>query len=71
MATDYNPFIVIDMITFDKINHALELAVSMSEQQFPHLTDEIKAVKQTARDRALSFTGSQNVPASAKKAYNS
>lgn len=69
MTTDYNPYIVIDMVTFDKMNHALDLAIGMSEKKFPHLTDELKNIKQKVRDNAKSFTGTQNVPASAKKAY--
>jgi hypothetical protein len=70
MATDHNPFIVIDMITFDKVQHALELAVCMSEKQFPHLTKELKDIQKASRDRAKSFLGSHNVPKCAKEAYN-
>jgi hypothetical protein len=70
MATDHNPYIILDAITFSKMYHAMELAVKMSENaQYQHLSDELNTIRQTVRSKALSFTGSQNVPTSAKKAY--
>ena len=68
MATDYNPYVIIDDVTMSKVMELLNTAKSMAEKSYPHLTNDYARVIKQVRERAESFTGSQNKPKT-RKAY--
>ena len=64
--TDYTPYIVIEEPTFAKMIEYLDVAKSMAVKDYPHLVNDFNRVISRARERAESFTGSQNKPKTSK-----
>ena len=48
---------------------AVGLAIEMAKQSYPHLVEELEHAEQIWRKDALSFIGSEKIPASAHPAY--
>lgn len=69
MAANNNPYFIVPMTAGDKMVQAVGLALEMAKQSYPHLVEELEHAKQSWRRDALSFTGSEKIPASAKPAY--
>ena len=62
MATDYTPYVIIDDVTMAKVMDLLNVGRTMAANSYPHLTEDFNRVISQVRDRAESFTGSQNKP---------
>lgn len=69
MVANYNPYFIVPMITGDKMVQAVGLAIEMAKQSYPHLVEELELAEQIWRRDALSFIGSEKIPASAHPAY--
>lgn len=65
---DYNIYIVLDSCTHDKVRGALQLALEMAKESYPHLVDTIQFAYDRDTENAESFIGTQNKPVS-KPAY--
>lgn len=68
MVTNYNPYIVIDLVSFEKMMEYLRIGKQMAQKSYPHLTEDYDRVINNAKERAESFTGTQNKPKT-HKAY--
>lgn len=68
MVTNYNPYIVIDLVSFEKMMEYLRIGKQMAEKSYQHLTEDYDRVINNAKERAESFTGTQNKPKT-NKAY--
>ena len=68
-TTDYIPYVIIDDVTMSKVMELLSTAKCMAEKSYPHMAADYERVIKQIRERAESFTGSQNKPKT-KKAYN-
>lgn len=64
--TDYNPYIVIDILTFEKMLECLVIARKMAEKSYPHMVEDYNRVINMAKAKAESFVGSQNKPKTRK-----
>lgn len=64
--TDYNPYIVIDILTFEKMLEYLVTARKMAEKSYPHMVEDYNRVINMAKAKAESFVGSQNKPKTRK-----
>ena len=62
MVTDNNPYVVIDLVSFERMMHYLNIGKQMAEKSYPHLTEDYDRVIKNVRERAESFTGTQNKP---------
>lgn len=62
MTTDYTPYVIIDDVTMAKVMDLLNVGRTMAANSYPHLTEDFNRVISQVRDRAESFTGSQNKP---------
>lgn len=60
--TDHNPYIVIDILTFEKMLECLVIARKMAEKSYPHMVEDYNRVINMAKAKAESFVGSQNKP---------
>lgn len=69
MDANYKPYFIVPMITGDKMVQAVGLAIEMAKQSYPHLVEELEHAEQIWRKDALSFIGSEKIPASAHPAY--
>ena len=69
MTTNFNPYQIIPETTAVKIAEVLGIAHAMAKESYPHLANMIETTIKTYTDTALSFIGSENIPASAKKAF--
>lgn len=69
MAANNNPYYIVPMIAGDKMLQAVGLAIEMAKQSYPHLVEELEQAEQIWRRDALSFIGSEKIPASAHPAY--
>lgn len=67
--TDYNPYIVIDGLTFGRMMEFLVLGLTMANKNAQHLAGDYVRVINNAREQAKEFLGSQNIPHTAKQAY--
>lgn len=65
---DSNVYMVVDMVTFEKVASALHLARKMAEKSYPHLVDTIDFAIDQMRNNTETFSGSHNKPRT-KKAY--
>lgn len=64
--TDHNPYIVIDILTFEKMLECLVIARKMAEKSYPHMVEDYNRVINMAKAKAESFVGSQNKPKTRK-----
>jgi hypothetical protein len=71
MATNFNPYQIIPETTAFKIMEVLGIASAMAKESYPHLAGMVDGAIKTYTDTALSFIGSENIPASARKAFGS
>ena len=69
MATDYNPYVIIDEVTMAEVVNKLNLGKTMAEKNYPHLVEDFDRVIKNVRERSERFVGSQNKPKTIKKAY--
>lgn len=60
--TNSNPYIIVDVLTFEKMLEYLELGKTMSEKKFTHLTEDFDRVIKRAKEGAECFLGTQNKP---------
>ena len=63
---DYTPYIIVEEPTFAKMLESLSVAREMAKKSYPHLVADYDRVITQARDRAESFTGTQNKPRTRK-----
>lgn len=66
MATDYNPYVIIDDVTMAKVMDLLNIGRTMAEKSYPHLVENYERVIEQVRECAECFTGSQNKPKTTK-----
>ena len=69
MTTDYVPYIVIEDVTFSKVMELLSVGREMAAKSYPHMVQDYERVIKQVRERAESFTGTQNKP-KVSKAYH-
>lgn len=66
--TDYNIYVVLDSCVHDKVRGALELALEMAKDSYPHLVETIQYAYDRDTENAETFIGTQNKPTT-KPAY--
>lgn len=70
MATpDFNPYQIIPETTAVKISEVLGIALAMAKESYPHLEGMIDFTIKTYVNTAMSFIGSEKIPATAKKSF--
>lgn len=69
MAANNNPYFIIPMTAGDKMMQAVGLAIEMAKQSYPHLVADLQFAENLWKKEALSFVGSEKIPASAHSAY--
>ena len=69
MTCDFNPYQIIPETTALKIAEVLGLASAMAKESYPHLASMIDFTIKTYTDTALSFIGSEKIPATATKSF--
>ena len=67
--TDFNLYQILPETTANKMSEALSLAIEMAVQHYPHLVSQLEFTQNLYWKTAQRFTGSQNIPSVAKKAF--
>jgi hypothetical protein len=65
--TDYNKYYILDEEKLDKVRHALDIALVISESQYPHLKYKFKQARDFVSKELESFRGSHNKPQTKKE----
>lgn len=65
--TDYNKYYILDEEKLDKVRHALNIALAISESQYPHLKYKFLQARDFVSKELESFRGSQNKPQTKKE----
>lgn len=66
MATDYNPYYILDATTMSKVRKLLNMGKTMAEKMFPHLKAEYRRDMKEVLERTETFIGTQNKPKTTK-----
>lgn len=65
--TDYNKYYILDEEKLDKVRHALNIALEISESQYPHLKYKFQQANDFISKDLEYFFGSHNKPKTNKE----